>query len=221
MAMRTQSKITWTDFSGGNANFVLRGKAKGDCEVSPGCLNCYVGEFWKRYPKIRADQTTFSEEKLKGLSRWKPPAGPYRRGPSSKPVDFQILSKRAKRMANLFQGTKLPANIWMGTTTENQSMADARIPELLKLDAPIRFLSIEPQLEPVTVDLSGISWVICGAESGAKRRPFHKQWASDLHEQCQQAGVPFFFKQGSHRYPGRDDLLDGQHIKQWPIGEIR
>jgi protein gp37 len=81
-------------------------------------------------------------------------------------VDFQVLTKRARRMAELFHGTKLPKNIWIGATAENQAMADARIPELLKVDAAVRFLSVEPMLEPITLDLSGIDWVICGGESG-------------------------------------------------------
>ena len=47
-----------------------------------------------------------------------------------------------------------------------------------------------------------IDWVICGGESGGlKARPMHPEWARDLRDQCQAAGVPFLFKQwGSHRW---------------------
>lgn len=37
--------------------------------------------------------------------------------------------------------------------------------------------------------------VICGGESGPGARPMHPNWARDLRDQCQDAGVPFFFKQ--------------------------
>jgi protein gp37 len=124
-----------------------------------------------------------------------------------------------------------PANVWIGTTVENQEWADRRIPELLKIPAKVRFLSCEPLLEPVDLapaleiidrDELGltddplaatllqqavsegrgdcarmISWVICGGESGQgdKIRPMHPDWARSLRDQCQAAGVPFFFKQ--------------------------
>lgn len=109
-------------------------------------------------------------------------------------------------------------NIWLGTTVENQEQADKRIPELLKIPATVRFLSCEPLLEAIcfrprcetlaeklhameTGDasrpamLDGIHWVICGGESGTDARPMHPDWARSLRDQCQAAGVPFFFKQ--------------------------
>ena len=130
-------------------------------------------------------------------------------------IDFQVLTKRPERMASLIRS--VPEHIWIGTTCENQQIADQRIPHLQSINASVRFLSVEPMLGPVTLDLVGIGWVICGGESGGKRRPFQKEWAIDLWRQCKAAGVPFFFKQGSHLYPGRDDLLDGESVKEWPI----
>lgn len=129
-------------------------------------------------------------------------------------IDWQILSKRIDRLASLI--TSVPDHIWLGATTENQAMADARIPHLLAIDAAVRFLSVEPMLAPIQLDLNGIHWVIVGGESGLGRRPFEKVWAEDLRKQCRDAGVPFFFKQGSDRHPGRDNLLDGRTIQEWP-----
>jgi protein gp37 len=97
-----------------------------------------------------------------------------------------------------------PANVWIGTTVENQEMADERIPILLSIPAKVRFLSCEPLLENVFLPNSlinwssfngGINWVICGGESGPGARPMHPSWARNLRDQCQSAGVPFFFKQ--------------------------
>lgn len=48
---------------------------------------------------------------------------------------------------------------------------------------------------------SGIHWVIVGGESGTKARPMHPDWARSIRDQCQNAGVPFFFKQWGEHYP--------------------
>jgi protein gp37 len=124
-----------------------------------------------------------------------------------------------------------PANVWLGTSVENQEQADARIPHLLAAPAAVRFLSCEPLLGPVSLDAwlkpqnihvsasrefwnnpaskaalseviakamgqtCGLHWVIVGGESGPKARPMHPQWAESLRDQCQAAGVAYFFKQ--------------------------
>jgi len=49
-----------------------------------------------------------------------------------------------------------PHNVWIGTTCENQEMADKRIPELLKIPARVRFLSVEPMLGPVVLPENSI-----------------------------------------------------------------
>jgi protein gp37 len=95
---------------------------------------------------------------------------------------------------------------WLGVTAENQKMADKRIPILLDIPAAVRFVSVEPMLEPIDLrystfngadsldSLEGIHWVICGAETGPGKRPFSNDWAVKLWAQCQRAGVPYFFK---------------------------
>lgn len=94
-------------------------------------------------------------------------------------------------------------NVWLGVSVENQQAADERIPLLLQTPAAVRFLSCEPLLG--AVDLSkyiqesqptgAIHLVIAGGESGPGARPMHPDWARSLRDQCQSAGVPFFFKQ--------------------------
>lgn len=112
-----------------------------------------------------------------------------------------------------------PENIWLGTTAENQAEADRRIPHLLAAPAAKRFLSCEPLLGPVDLtalpDLRAsttpcnalsdrlgstlcgtrIDWIIAGGESGSHARASHPGWFRSLRDQCQAAGVPFFFKQ--------------------------
>jgi len=111
-----------------------------------------------------------------------------------------------------------PANVWIGTTVEDQQRADERIPQLLQIPARVRFLSGEPLLGPVEFSnvthrsdcvaalgkpaLAGIHWVIAGGESGPGARPMHPAWARSLRDQCAGAGVAFHFKQWGEWEPG-------------------
>lgn len=127
---------------------------------------------------------------------------------------FQILTKRADVMARavtawrqLREFRKVPKNIWLGVSIENQKCADERIPVLLKISAAVRFLSIEPLLERVDLQypcfngadslqsLEGLHWVIVGGESGRKARPCNVEWIRSIVQQCKAARVPCFVKQ--------------------------
>ncbi len=108
---------------------------------------------------------------------------------------YQILTKREKRMAEYFSNRKSPKNVWLGVTVENKK-ANSRIDYLRKIDATIRFLSIEPLLENVgKLNLKNIHWVIVGGESGVKARPMKEEWALNIKKQCKEQGTAFFFKQ--------------------------
>jgi protein gp37 len=136
---------------------------------------------------------------------------------------FQILTKRPGRMYELlsnalpYAGPKWPLpNVWLGVSVEDQASADARIPLLLRAPAAVRWISAEPLLALVDLRLmarsygfpqhiardgraigmpQGLHWVVAGGESGPKARPMHPDWLRSLRDQCQAAGVPFFFKQ--------------------------
>ncbi len=119
-----------------------------------------------------------------------------------------------------------PANVWIGTSTEDQERADKRIPEMLKIPARLRFLSVEPLLGPIEFSdvskrgdaveqlgkraLEGIDWVIVGGESGSKARPCNVDWIRSVARQCKAAGVPCFVKQ-----------LGANIIMEGPFGEDR
>jgi protein gp37 len=150
-------------------------------------------------------------------------------------LDWQLLTKRPEYAAQ-WAGERdaewasvgvrdwWPSNAWIGTSVENQEQANKRIPDLLRVPAAVRFLSMEPLLGPVDLSavkdcggaiqinaLTGywrwsdieegngpaVSWVIVGGESGRGSgiRPMHPQWARDIRDQCARAGVPFLFKQ--------------------------
>jgi len=89
-------------------------------------------------------------------------------------------------------------NVWLGVSVEDQRCADASIPYLLQTPAAVRFLSCEPLLGLVDLRLDParpLDWVIAGGESGPAARPMQPDWVRSLRDQCQLAGVPFFFKQ--------------------------
>ncbi len=111
-----------------------------------------------------------------------------------------------------------PENVWIGVSVESQPYA-YRMDLLRQVPARVRFVSCEPLLGPLELDLTGIGWVIVGGESGPKHRPMKPEWVRSIRDQCVSAGVPFFFKQWGGRTPrsgGR--LLDGRTWEEFPAG---
>lgn len=109
---------------------------------------------------------------------------------------FQVLTKRADRLALFFKKRTVPANAWIGVSVEDRRYGVPRIDFLRRVDARIRFLSVEPLLQDVgSLDLTNIHWVIVGGESGPKARPMRIDWVESIREQCDEQDVQFFFKQ--------------------------
>lgn len=114
---------------------------------------------------------------------------------------YQVLTKRPvralrfwERNQDLFHADPIPPHIWMGTSIENQAV-DYRVRHLRQVPAALRFLSCEPLLGPLDLELQGIHWVIVGGESGPDHRAMDAAWVGSIRDQCADAGVPFFFKQ--------------------------
>jgi protein gp37 len=133
-------------------------------------------------------------------------------------LDWQLLTKRIDRVAELVPwGNSWPPNVWLGTSIENQTWADRRLPVLRTIPAAVRFVSAEPLLGPVRLDLDGIGWVICGGESGHNARPMDPAWARQIRDDCLAAGVPFFFKQwGGITSKANGKVLDGREWCEFP-----
>lgn len=107
-------------------------------------------------------------------------------------------------------------NVWMGATVENQETA-FRIDQLRQVPAAVRFLSCEPLLGPLELDLTGIHWLIAGGESGSGYRPLNLDWVRSLRDQCQAAGVAFHFKQvGGRTSKSGGRILDGRTWDEMP-----
>lgn len=136
---------------------------------------------------------------------------------------FQVLTKRPDRMVELLTGKLKKAakakHILWGTTVDDRKYGIPRIDELRKTRGRNLFLSIEPLLEDLgEINLSGISWVIVGGESGPGARPMEASWVRSIRRQCRAKKIPFFFKQwGGTRKKLAGRLLDNRHYDEFPV----
>ena len=217
--MSDKSKIEWTD--------ATWNPVRGCTKVSPGCVHCYAETFAERFRGVPGHPFEFGfdlrlvPEKLGDPLRWRAPRMVFVNSMSDLFHDgvpdqyvtavakvmaaadwhtFQVLTKRAERLASLLEGDLSFAaqcrNIWWGVSVENRKHGLVRIEHLRRAPAAVRFLSIEPLLEDLgRLDLRGIDWVIVGGESGPGARPMSVDWVRGIRDQCRGAGVPFFFKQ--------------------------
>ena len=200
--------------------------------ISEGCKNCYAKRMFER--KLwDYDFTpgTFHKDRMEIPLNWKKPRKIFvcsmgdlfhdavksrrhwsifhmiERAGIVNGHTFIILTKRPQNMYDFFNFLPKHSNsYWLGVTAENQYQADERIPILLKIPAAVRFVSVEPMLEPVDLSpwLDELDWVIAGPETGPGKRPCNSEWIEEIHKTCKDAGVPFFDK--------RDDYL----AREWP-----
>jgi len=234
--MADKSAIEWTE--------ATWNPTTGCTKISTGCKNCYAERLAHRLqamgnPKYaNGFQLTLHEDALEIPLRWKKPRMIFVNSMSDLfhediPLEFirrvfgimqtahwhtyQVLTKRAERLAELAPNLPWPPNVWVGVTVEEQRYTH-RIDLLRTVPAAVRFLSLEPLLGPLpNLNLEGIHWVIVGGESGPGARPLRPEWVTDIRDQCQKAGVPFFFKQwgGVHKKrAGR--TLEGRTWNQMP-----
>jgi protein gp37 len=230
-----RSKIEWTE--------ATWNPVRGCSRVSPGCKHCYAERFAERWRGIKGHPYEFGfdvrpvPEMLVQPLRWRRPRFVFVNSMSDLfheevPTSFieqvfevmaatphhtfQVLTKRADRLASLASKLTWTQNIWQGVSIESQQYT-ARADLLRRVPARIRFLSVEPVLGPVTLRLGKIHWVIAGGESGPGARPVQPEWVRSIRDQCVRAGVPFFFKQwgGVQKHvTGRS--LDGRTWDEMP-----
>jgi len=234
--MAAKSLIEWTSSTWNPVT--------GCTKVSLGCRNCYAERMALRLQAmgqpnyINGFKITMHEHMLNAPLCWKKPSTVFVNSMSDLfhedvPFDFiqrtffvmqqasqhqyQILTKRAERLAELSDLLRWAENVWMGVSVETKNYT-YRIDCLRQTQARVKFLSLEPLLGRITnIDLRGIDWVIVGGESGPKARPMKPEWVVEIKNQCIDAGVPFFFKQWGgtdKRKAGRK--LEGQTWSQMP-----
>lgn len=212
--MATSSSIEWTE--------ATWNPLTGCTKVSPGCKFCYAERMAKRLHAmgnpsyVNGFNLTLQEHILDVPLNWKKPKVIFVNSMSDLfhkdvPAEyilrvfdvmrrahwhtFQVLTKRADRLAKLAASLPWSPNIWMGVSVENENYTP-RIDDLRDTGAFIKFLSLEPLLGPLAdLNLDNIDWVIVGGESGPGSRPMRKYWVEDIRKQCKRADVSFFFKQ--------------------------
>lgn len=208
------TKIEWTDKTWNPIT--------GCTKISAGCANCYAEIMSKRLQAMKQDKykngfiLTMHNDVLDEPIKWKKPHTIFvcsmsdlfhenvpfsfidkvmETIKSTPQHNYQILTKRANRMAEYFSDKIIPKNAWLGVTVDIAS-SKSRIDFLRNLNAPIKFLSCEPLLEDLgDINLDGIDWVIVGGESGAKARPMKEEWVQSIKVQTEKQGSAFFFKQ--------------------------
>lgn len=109
-------------------------------------------------------------------------------------LDWLLLTKRPENMMQMGFPSHL-FNAWAGTTAEDDEWWGKRVPELLKVDAQVRFISVEPMLGPITKSLTGLDWILVGGESGGGSRRMDPDWAKNLLDRCRHSDVAYHFKQ--------------------------
>lgn len=217
----------------------------GCTKISSGCLNCYAERMAKRLKHmgqpnyINGFNVTLHEHVLEYPLMWKKPQTIFVNSMSDLFHEqvpdsfiysifnvmkkahwhqFQILTKRSKRLRELASKMEWPQNTWMGVTVEDEEVI-FRIDDLRMVPASIRFLSLEPLIGPLpALDLHNIDWVIVGGESGPGARTMKEEWVLQIKEQCLEQNVPFFFKQWGgviKKKAGR--LLDGRTWDEMPL----
>lgn len=211
--MRT-TKIEWTERTWNPVT--------GCTKISAGCEHCYAETMSRRLCAMgnskytNGFQSTMHPEDLVEPMRWKKPSTIFVCSMSDLfhpdvPFDFidkvfgviqntprhnyQILTKRAERMAEYFSTRIIPRNAWIGVTVEAVK-TKSRIDYIRNLKASVRFISCEPLLEDLgELNLNSINWIIVGGESGVQARPMKEEWVLNIKRQADANHIPFFFKQ--------------------------
>ena len=213
--MSTNSKIEWTEQTWNPTT--------GCTKISPGCKHCYAEVMARRLhamgaagyesgfnlalhpgrisqPLARRKPTVYFVNSMSDLFHQEIPDvfldEVFRVIEATPQHTYQILTKRADRLPGYFSIRPCPPNVWLGVSVEDRAYGLPRIDQLRRVNAGVRFLSIEPLLEDLgAIDLDGIHWVIVGGESGHKARPMQAAWVEIIRRQVDAAGVAFFFKQ--------------------------
>ena len=239
--MAEKSAIEWTESTWNPVT--------GCTKISAGCLNCYAERMALRHkamgqPNYRNGfRVTCHRHALDMPVRWKKPQRVFVNSMSDLfhkdvPDDFilyifstmreaqqhqyQILTKRAERLADFSSGLAWRDNVWMGVTVESADYKD-RIDYLRYTGAHVKFLSLEPLLGDLgELDLDEIDWVIVGGESGPKAREMKVEWVKSIRDKCISYDIPFFFKQwGGTRKSKTGRQLDGRTWQDLPTPRSR
>ena len=234
--MAQGSSIEWTESTWNPVT--------GCTKISPGCKHCYAERMALRLQAMgqpnyaRGFEVTLHERALALPLTWKKPQTVFVNSMSDLFHEqvpaafiqrvftvmrqaswhtFQVLTKRAERLAELSASLEWSPNIWMGVSVESRHYL-SRLDQLRRTGAQVKFASFEPLLESLgTINLQNIDWAIVGGESGPGARPVEKDWVVGIREQCRISKTAFFFKQwGGVNKKKAGRLLDGRTWDETP-----
>lgn len=246
--MGAQSTIEWTD--------ATWNPVTGCTKISPGCKFCYAERLTDRFGRQRFTDVLLHPDRLALPLRWRTPKRIFVNSMSdlfheqvpdtfitqvfdvmmrASQHTFQVLTKRPDRLCEWRKSgmwpKSIPAHVWVGVSVESTEYL-WRIDRLREVEAPVRFVSAEPLLGPLTnLDLSGIQWVITGGESGGgssrslvektklglRPKPEALRWIRHIRDLCARQGVAFFHKQwGGYTPKAGGRMLDGAEWSQYP-----
>ena len=234
--MAQATSIEWTDSTWNPVT--------GCHKISPGCKNCYAARLAPRLKAMgnpryaNGFEVTLHHDLVDLPTKWKKPRKIFVNSMSDLFHDevtlefiqevfstivagdhhtFQVLTKRPERALELSGQLPWPSNLWMGTSVENADYLH-RVDTLRQIPAQTRFLSLEPLIGAVPdIDLINIDWVIAGGESGPGARKIEEDWVRSIRDQCDDAGVRFFFKQwGGTNKKRSGRMLDNRTWDDFP-----
>jgi len=191
------TKIQWTDQTWNPST--------GCDKVSAGCKHCYAEVVTRRWPKTFPDGFDFKlhPERFRDPYTWRKPRRVF-----------------VNSMSDLFhEQMSLDILQELFVSIENQNYA-ARADFLRQVPAAVRFISAEPLIGPLELDLHNIHWVIVGGESQLGCRAMDIQWARAIRDQCREVGVAYFLKQLGGHPNERGQLTDfpiDLQIREWPV----
>ena len=205
---------------------------------SAGCQNCYARDIALRLQKqgIKDYEDGFKVKllphRLNVPYSWKKPHRVFINSMSDLfhkdiPLDYQkkifnvmnncpehlfwFLTKRAENIQALAKEFRWTDNIMAGVTIESNDYRK-RLDCLKSIPSKLKLVTLEPLIGKLEkLDFKGIDWVIVGGESGSKARLMNIDWVRDIKDWCNEANVPFWFKQNSeHGGTKSPPLLDGK-----------
>ncbi len=233
----TATKIEWTDSTWNPIT--------GCTKISDGCKNCYAARMAKRLQYMGSERykngfnLTIHEDLFEAPLSWKKPSIIFVNSMSdlfhedipeetilrlfdvmkrASQHTFQILTKRAERLADMASRIRWPRNVWMGVSIESEKYIQ-RIELLRTIPSEIKFISFEPLLSQIDEkhSLKGIDWVIVGGESGPLARPMAPEWVHGIQRMADRDEIKFFFKQwGGVNKKKAGRLLDGREWNSMP-----
>lgn len=241
------TKINWTD--------KVWNPITGCTKVSAGCKNCYAETIAKRFWNDRKfTDVQLHPDRLEQPAKIKKPSKIFVNSMSDlfhekifdedilnilstiekiKRHTFQVLTKRPDRMKSIMDSYNIIIpNLWLGVSVEDQKTSDERIPLLCYTPAQIKWISVEPLLSMIDLQLDGrnygidskheyIDWVVVGSESGPHKRECKIKWIEYIIDQCKRSKTPVWIKQINIDGKVIDDINqfpEHLRIRQFPLG---